>query len=409
MEKACHSLPQARGTISATKNMRMLQRLIVAGLGLALSMGVVTAGKQPTSAMSATAGKQAAPPAATPAVQPAARTLPDKLSDAEYWALIEQLSEPGGSFRSDNLVSNEIYMQTIIPELQAVTKPGRVYLGVGPEQNFTYITALKPRMVFIIDVRRGNLHTHMMYKALFELSKDRAEFVSKLFSVKRAEGLTTKSTVDEILNSLVGVTPSEAAYKENLAAIQDHLVKTHGFALSKDDLDGIAYVYQNFYWYGPALTYSSSSGGGARGSFVNYHALMVADDGAGVKRSYLANEENFQFMKTLESKNLLVPVVGNFGGPKAIRSVGQYLKDRSAVVSAFYLSNVEQYLSQDGLWYTFCGNFATLPLDDASTFIYSQSGGGGGRGGNLWSYYRSILTDVKANKCDVGGPIPVNR
>lgn len=375
-------------------------RLTVAGLGLVLWAGLVSA---PTFALRAAA-------AAAPADQSATKTLPDKLSDAEFWALIEQLSEPGGNFRSDNLVSNEIYMQSIIPELLTVTKPGRVYLGVGPEQNFTYMAALKPRMAFIIDVRRGNLHTHLMYKALFELSKDRADFVSKLFSKKRPEGLTTKSTAQELFAALADVETSETLYKENLAAILAHLSKAHEFPLSQDDLAGIGYVYYNFYWFGPALTYSSSSGGGGRGSFVTYQSLMVADDGAGVSRSFLANEEHFQFMKNLESKNLLVPVVGNFGGPKAIRNVAQYLRERGGVVSAYYLSNVEQYLSQDGLWYTFCGNFATLPLDESSTFIYSQSGAGGGRGGGgLLSWYRPILVDVKANKCDARGPFSLSR
>ncbi|MSO50209.1 MAG: hypothetical protein EXQ49_09985 [Acidobacteria bacterium] len=371
----------------------MRHRLTVVGLGLGLWL------------MAVPSAQQAPPPPAVTATQ-VARALPDKLSDAEYWALIESLSEPGGTFRSDNLVSNEIYMQSIIPELQTVTRPGRVYLGVGPEQNFTYIVALKPRMVFIIDIRRGNLHTQLMYKALFELSKDRADFVSKLFSKKRPDGLTSKTTAQELFAAFSGVESSEALYKENLAAIQEHLTRAHEFPLSKDDLEGIAYVYYNFYWFGPSLTYSSSSGGtGGRGNFVNYQALMVADDGAGVSRSFLANDENFMFMKDLETKNLLVPVVGNFGGPKAIRSVGKYVRDRDGLVSAFYLSNVEQYLDQQGLWYAFCGNFAALPLDESSTFIYSQSGGnGGGGGGNLLSWYRPILADVKANKCDAGGP-----
>ena len=376
--------------------MPIRHRLTVVGLGLGLWMAVPAA--------------QAPVPAPVTATQ-VAKALPEKLSDAEYWALSESLSEPGGTFRSDNLVSNEIYMQSIIPELQTVTRPGRVYLGVGPEQNFTYITALKPRMVFIIDIRRGNLHTQLMYKALFELSKDRADFVSKLFSKKRPEGLTARATAQELFAAFAGVDSSEALYKENLAAIESHLTRAHEFPLSKDDLEGIAYVYNNFYWFGPSLTYSSSSGGtGGRGNFVNYQALMVADDGAGVSRSFLANDDNFMFMKDLETRNLLVPVVGNFGGPKAIRSVGKYVRDRGGLVSAFYLSNVEQYLTQQGLWYTFCGNFATLPLDESSTFIYSQSGGsGGGGGGNLLSWYRPILADVKANKCDAGGPSSLSR
>ncbi len=88
-------------------------------------------------------------------------------------------------------------------------------------------------------------------------------------------------------------------------------------------------------------------------------------------RSFLATEENFRFMKDLESRNMLVPVVGNFPGSKAIRAVGQYLKEKGATVSAFYLSNVEQYLRQDGIWNDFCANVATLPLDENSTFIRS--------------------------------------
>jgi hypothetical protein len=377
-------------------------RPILVGLYLALWLGIASA---PTAATRATAGTVRLPEqVAAPAPAAAAKALPDKLSDAEYWALTESLSEPGGDFQSDNLVSNEIYMQTIIPDLVTLTKPGRVYLGVGPEQNFTYIAALKPRMVFIIDVRRGNLHMHLLYKALFEMSKDRAEFVSRLFSKKRPDGLTTKSTAQEIFTAMTGVETNEALYKENLAAIYTHLTKAHEFPLSEADRKGIEFIYYNFYWFGPSITYSSSSGGGGgRGNFVNYQSLMLADDGAGVNRSYLANEENFTFLKTLESKNLLVPVVGDFGGPKAIRAVGAYLRERSATVSAFYLSNVEQYLVRNGAWNAFCGNFARLPLDDSSTFIFSAGPAGGGRGGGgggLLSWYRSILEDVKVNKCD---------
>ena len=93
-------------------------------------------------------------------------------------------------------------------------------------------------------------------------------------------------------------------------------------------------------------------------------------------------------MKDLETRNLIVPVVGDFGGPKAIRTVGKYLKEHGAVVSAFYLSNVEQYLNRSGTEDAFLCNVAALPLDDTSTFIFTGAGrggggfrGGGGRGG----------------------------
>jgi hypothetical protein len=310
-------------------------------------------------------------------VQPSAgagsAALPEQLGDKEFWALSSSLSEPNGYFRSDNLVSNEIWMQQVIPDLVKSTPPGRVYLGVGPEQNFTYIAALKPAMAFIVDVRRGNLQLHMMYKALFELSSDRADFVGRLFAKKRPDGLSAKSTALEIFNAYSEVPTSEAIYKQTLKAITDHLVKTRSMPLDDDDVKGIEYVAYSFYWFGPGIHYSSSGGRGGR-SMPTYFDLMVTDDGAGRQRSYLATEENFQVLKTLHTKNLLIPMVGNFGGPKALRAVGKYLKEHGATVGAYYLSNVEQYLDQQGLWPAFCSNVATLPLDDQSTFIRSVRG-----------------------------------
>src|SRR5580693_1361903 len=86
---------------------------------------------------------------------------PDRLTDQEFWKLSADSSEPDGTFRSENLLSNELGMQWVIPDLLKITKPGRVYMGVGPEQNFAYIAALKPSMAFIIDIRRGNLELQL--------------------------------------------------------------------------------------------------------------------------------------------------------------------------------------------------------------------------------------------------------
>jgi hypothetical protein len=233
---------------------------------------------------------------------------------------------------------------------------------------------------------------------LFELSADRSEFVSRLFSKKRPDGLSTKSTATDIFGAFWNVETSDPLYNENLQAITNLLVTKHGFDLSPDDLRGIAYVYHAFYWYGPKLQYSSTGSFG--GAFQpNYADLMMATDLNGMARSFLANEENFHFMKDIEGRNMLVPVVGNFGGPKAIRAVGKYLKDKEAIVSTFYLSNVEQYLRQDGIWGDFCANVASLPLDETSTFIRSvRRVGDAAPGFGLASELGSMASDVKSCK-----------
>jgi hypothetical protein len=314
-------------------------------------------------------------------VRAADERLPVRLADGDFWRLTEEFSEPNGYFRSDNLLSNEVYFQYVIRDLIQRTEPGGVYMGVGPEQNFTYLAALKPRIAFITDIRRGNLDLHLMYKALFELSADRAEFASRLFSRKRPARLTSKSTADEIFTAYAGADQgAEDVYSANLKAIDELLAKKHGFPLSSDDLSGINYVYRNFYSFGPNINYNSSARGGGFGGFVSYADLMVATDGDNVSRSYLANEENFRIVKELEQKNLVVPLVGDFAGSKALRAVGKYLKERSATVTAFYASNVEQFLYGSGTWTTFCRNVASLPLDATSTFIRSTRSGGFGRG-----------------------------
>jgi hypothetical protein len=326
--------------------------------------------------------------------------VPDRLSNQDFWKLASAFSESNGGFRSDNLLSNEGFLQYVIPDLLRIARPGRAYLGVGPEQNFTYIAALKPSVAFIIDIRRGNLDLHLMYKALFELSDDRVEFVSRLFSRKRPDGLNRSSTPQQIFEAFARAEPSEALYRDNLKAIEHQLVDVHRLALLPDDVSGdrgIEYVYRTFFTFGPAIQYSSSGGFGGRYQ-PSYADLMSATDGNGESRSFLATEDRFAQLKEMESRNLIVPVVGNFAGPKAIRAVAAYLKEHHTLVSAFYLSNVEQYLRMDGLWADFCANAATLPVDETSLFIHSTRNPQNGFGratGSLASELLPIAETVK--------------
>jgi hypothetical protein len=260
----------------------------------------------------------------------------------------------------------------VIPELLRSAKTGGVYLGVGPDQNFTYLVALRPKMAFIFDIRRQNMLTHLMYKALFEQSTDRADFLSRLFSRPRPPHLDTLTAPESLFVAYQLVPPDSAAYRRNIASILDHLSKKHHFALSDDDTASIAHVYRSFVAYGPDITYNSNQGRSGYGRMPSYAQLQIETDSAGLHRSYLANEANFRVLKQLEADNLVVPLVGDFAGPTAIRAVGTYLRDHHAGVTAFYLSNVEQYLFQQGDdWRHFFENIGELPLDSNSTFIRS--------------------------------------
>ena len=316
--------------------------------------------------------------AAARSVRAAEDTLPPQLSDEAFWRLITDYSEAGGFFRFDNFISNEALFQHVLGRLKETTKPGGVYLGVGPDQNFTYIVALRPRIAFIVDIRRQNMLEHLMYKALIELSADRADFLSRLFARQRPENIGPESTPEELFKAFRNVPAELDLFFANLDAIKTQLEERHGFKLSAEDEASIQYIFRAFYVGGPNLTYIGpvTPRFAVRNRMPSYADLMMQNDGEGQNHSYLSSEDNFGILKDLEQRNLIVPLIGDFAGPKTIRTVGTYLKQQNAVVTAFYLSNVEQYLfQQNDDWSRFYENVATLPLDSNARFIRSVFNG----------------------------------
>ena len=304
--------------------------------------------------------------------------LPDRLSDTEFWALVDSISEPGGYFQiQDNFTSNEREIGQIFTMLRDRGIRGNVYMGVGPEQNLTYIAAIRPKMAFIVDIRRQAVMQHLMFKAIFEMAPDRAEFISILFSKRRPPNLDSTTAIPNIWEGYWQLPSDSTMWRTNYVRILDLLTKTHGFRFTQPEIDQLKWVFDAFYMCGPIITTRSSpgacvgSGGGSQSTFADLTGY--SNDDSGTPRSFLSSEENYAYVKDLHARNLVVPVSGDFAGPKAIRAIGAWLKEHGGIVSAFYVSNVEQYLvreSKSGLFYD---NVATLPINDESVFIRPYS------------------------------------
>jgi len=293
-------------------------------------------------------------------------SLPTEISDAEFWRMIEDFSEPGGTYPYENFVSNEQKAQQIFPALTMTTKRGGVFLGVGPEQNFTYVSALHSQMAFIIDIRRQNMLELLLYKALFELSPTRAEFVGRLFSRPIPGGLSENESVASLFAAIDKVEANANFHAQNLQSIKSAFAK-HGYKLTDDDLLRIDYIYQVFYRGGPSINYSFMSPSPIQNP-ASYATIMNSPDSTGHNWAFLANEENYRYVRELQRKNMIVPLVGDFAGPRVIRNIGRYLKEHGSVVSAFYVSNVESYFDAQKTQ-IFYSNVSTLPVDASSMFI----------------------------------------
>jgi hypothetical protein len=284
--------------------------------------------------------------------------------------LIESLSEPGGYFHSDNLVSNETAYLQVAERLQDTVEPGGVYLGVGPDQNFSYIARLRPRWAFVLDIRRGNMLQHLLFNALFAASEDRYEYLCRLLSrpCPAHTRLDPETGVEGLIAAAEAVAPSEQAFESNLASVLDHVERKLSFPLTQQDRADIRAVYRAFFEEQLDIRFRTSRRPWSM-SYPSYRSLLLARSPSDRFGHFLASAQDYRFLRDLESAGRVVPVVGDFAGPTAMRAIAALLRERGQTVSVFYLSNVEFYLVRSEAFEHFAANVRQLPLKPDSVFI----------------------------------------
>lgn len=290
---------------------------------------------------------------------------PAAQAPSPFAAQVAALSEPGGYFDTDNLISNERSYLQVLPDLGLHKVRGGAYLGVGPDQNFSYIAEIRPTVAFIVDVRRDNLLLHLLFKALFANSRTRVEYLAQLTGRPVPADIEPWRTasVDKLVAYIDPPSPlrgsGEAGVKE-LRGRLDETIASMGVPLSAEDRATIDRFHRRFIADGLSLMFQST-GRPPQSYYPTYRDLLRETDAAGRQASYLASEEAFQFVKGLEARDLVIPVVGNLAGPAAIAAIGRALDARHERLSAFYVSNVEFYLFGDGTFPRFAANLGKLP------------------------------------------------
>ncbi len=294
----------------------------------------------------------------------------------EFAGLIERLSESGGFFDTDNLISNETSYLHVMGKMREMGVAGGAYIGVGPGQNLSYIAQIRPRIAFIVDIRRDNLLHHLLYKSLFELAGTRVEYLSLLLgrSMPDDSEQWEGRSVAELVAYVDGVPSQARAERASWAAVQDRLV-SFGVPLDDRDLETIQRFHETFIRHGLDLRFNSF-GRAPQPYYPTLRELILERDLTGKQANYLASEEDFHFVKGMQHDDLIVPVVGNLAGTHAVQAIAGYLDEIGEHVSAFYTSNVEFYVMSDGLFGRFVDNVAALPHDERSVIIRSFFGRG---------------------------------
>jgi hypothetical protein len=289
----------------------------------------------------------------------------------DFAQLLMRLSERAGYFGSDNLVSNELSYQHVLGRMSKMNLTGGAYLGVGPDQNFTYIAQIKPRIAILVDIRRDALLQHLLFKSIFMMARNRIEYLSLLFARPLPKDYRRWS--DKPIRDLVDYfdrTPLDQKIADKTEAEIHKRLASFGIPLSPRDIETIDEIYLAFYTDCLEVRYTIRDRPTGR-FFPAYRDLLLEKDLDGRYRNYLATEADFQVIKGMHDRNLIIPITGDLSGGKALKSIAEFLREIGEKVSAFYVSNVEFYLWRADSMQRFVENLKLLPIDDRSLIIRS--------------------------------------
>lgn len=303
---------------------------------------------------------------------PAARAAADSIPFAR---VVEQLSEPGGYFDTDNLISNEASYLHVAGALRALAVPGGAYLGVGPDQNFSYVTAARPSLAFIVDLRRDNQLLHLLFKSIFETARTRVEFLATLFGrpAPPRPAAWRSRPLAELLAWVDSTPPDTAGHAPAHTALVQR-IRGYGLPLAAADLSTLRRFHDEFRRAGLDLRFTSY-GRGPRSYYPTIRQLYLERDLNGQPASFLAREDDYAFLRGLQQRGRVVPVVGDFGGQRAIQGIARLLAGRGLTVSVFYTSNVEFYIFRQGTFRRYVENMRSLPWADPGLIVRSYFGG----------------------------------
>jgi hypothetical protein len=307
------------------------------------------------------------------------QTSPSEPDLAELSSLI---SEAPGYFDTDNLITNEDSFQHAVPALRKLDAGG-VYLGVGPDQNFTYIVHSRPYLAFIVDIRRDNLLLHLYLKALIERSESRREYLARLLGrpVRESQG-PVADDLEELVRLFDREPPDSDYFDRELEATWQHMLTWASGLVEPSDRDQLKRLARPFLREGFGLRFRSH-GRRPHLGYPDLRRLLTEVDLDGRMRSYLADEAGYRLLRTMHLEDRIIPVVGDLGGSEAMQRLADFLHQRDLEVSVFYVSNVEDYLFRGSSFEQYIANLTALPIRRDAILIRSYFGRG-------WSHPEAV-------------------
>jgi hypothetical protein len=284
--------------------------------------------------------------------------------DQSLARVISDLSEPETGRAADNLVTNEDSFARVAGELERLAPEGGVYLGVGPDQNLTYIARARPRLAFVLDFRRRNALLHLAHKALFAIAPDRASYLARL-TARSPGSLPEDPTADRLVEAFTRPEMDRGQLDRAIAGVAGYLGPLG--VVGVDEWPELAKIQARL--AGPGL----DSRFLALTMYPTLGRLIRSHDRSGRPGHFLARESWYRDVRDAQIGDRVIPIVGDFAGSKALPALGGWLRARGLAVSVLYLSDVEFFLLRSGRFAAFVENLTRLPWRDGAVLIRSST------------------------------------
>jgi hypothetical protein len=275
------------------------------------------------------------------------------------------LSQPGESFISDNVVSNETSLLQPARALAALR--GGAYIGVGPEQNYTYIALTRPDFAVLMDLRRDNALLHLLYKALFDAAGSRLELLCLLFGRPYDRKLETEPSAraDAVLTALEAVAPDRTWFERQHVLLKQRL-DSYGLGLSSVDIEHVDHMHELFFRRQLEIHFELHENNGRTYPSLRTLLELRAPSGQG---TFVDSEQSFRFVKTMHRQHRILPVVGDVSAPQPLGAIADELARRALPLRTLYISNVEQYLIGTPKFAGWLDNLRGLSHDERSIIV----------------------------------------
>ena len=284
--------------------------------------------------------------------------------DERFGTIVDRLSEPATGPHADNLLSNEDSYPRVAGEISRLVRPGGVYLGVGPDQNLTYIAHARPALSFVIDFRRRNLLLHLLFRALFSLAPDRVSYLERL-TARKPSGLPADPGPADLVDAF-SRSPFDGARLEAVVAEVAAVLQPLGVVRDEE-------------WSALATMQARLAGPGMNARFLalpmypTFARLLTTTDREGRPAHVLATESLYQTVRSRQLGERIIPVVGDFAGAGTFRRLGEWLRRRGFPVDLFYASDVEFFLLRSGKWPGYVANLGHLPWSAGAVIVRTST------------------------------------